>query len=520
MKKTILTSLLCAVLLPLGAGAAIPKDYYAAANGLKGAELMTAIGKIIKDSQSFQYAASTTYTNLRDTFKETDYITYEGNDTVYWLDRYSSELWPLTKSFADCGFQREHSLPKSWWKDTSLGTSDNSNLMYTRAYCDLHHLFPANGSANNAKSNWPLGEVDTSVNVQFDNGVTRVGVPVSGLIYGIDADRIAAITKVFEPADQWKGDFARAYMYVVTCYGSELATHWNEDYLWMTERNTYPVFTSWAQALVGKWHRADGVSAKEVTRNNDVYGIQGNRNPYIDFPNLYEYVWGDSVDVPFNIYTTARSEAWAGESEGETVTIYSNTFLGDDGGCTVTNLIDNGFDVWTNTASYGWKASGYYKSTNYACRSELVLPAIDLTGYQNITLTFDHALNYCTDNSQLQVSVRYGTNNVVLNDITWPSGSSWTFVGSGDIDLSTFAGKTVNIVFTYVSTTDEASTWEIKNLKVVGKTTVDAPVIEADNTDAPVEYYTVDGRRLSNVEGYKGVVIRRQGTVTQKMLIR
>lgn len=45
----------------------------------------------------------------------------------------------------------------------------------------------------------------------------------------------------------------------------------------------------------------------EVKRNNAVYSIQGNRNPYIDFPNLMEYVWGDSIDVAFDPETSVKS---------------------------------------------------------------------------------------------------------------------------------------------------------------------------------------------------------------------
>ena len=58
--------------------------------------------------------------------------------------------------------------------------------------------------------------------------------------------------------------------------------------------------------MLMKWAKNDTVSTKEVNRNNAVYGIQKNRNPFIDYPGLEEYIWGDKKDVAFSYdhYTT------------------------------------------------------------------------------------------------------------------------------------------------------------------------------------------------------------------------
>ena len=63
--------------------------------------------------------------------------------------------------------------------------------------------------------------------------------------------------------------------------------------------NSY-VFTTWAINLLLKWHRNDPVSQKEIYRNNAVYGIQNNRNPFIDYPELVEHIWGNLQDVAWN----------------------------------------------------------------------------------------------------------------------------------------------------------------------------------------------------------------------------
>ena len=86
-------------------------------------------------------------------------------------------------------------------------------------------------------------------------------------------------------------------MYMFTCY-QDLT--W--EYTWMNyEKSTYPTLKPWAVKLLLKWHRQDPVSEKEVNRNNAVYAIQGNRNPFVDYPQLADYVWGDSISFVFHI---------------------------------------------------------------------------------------------------------------------------------------------------------------------------------------------------------------------------
>ena len=67
----------------------------------------------------------------------------------------------------------------------------------------------------------------------------------------------------------------------------------------MFAQNAYPTLNAYGQTLLLKWHRQDPVSQKEIDRNNAVYSFQGNRNPYIDYPQLVEHVWGDKMDEAF-----------------------------------------------------------------------------------------------------------------------------------------------------------------------------------------------------------------------------
>ena len=107
---------------------------------------------------------------------------------------------------------------------------------------------------------------------------------------------------VFEPNDEYKGDFARTYFYMVTCYEEKLAD-WYQKYADSQptlDGNAYPGLSAWQLEMLMKWAENDPVSEKETNRNNAVFNIQKNRNPFIDYPGLEAYIWGDKKDVAFS----------------------------------------------------------------------------------------------------------------------------------------------------------------------------------------------------------------------------
>lgn len=246
--------------------AEVPAGYYSRLEGKSGAALKTAVFEVINP-----HTQVSSYSNLPRYFEQTDVYP----SSRQWWDMYSN-VERYAPSFT--GLNREHAFPKSWWKL-------NGSVEYTPAYVDLNHLYPSDGPANQAKSNYPLGM--TAANPKFDNGVSKIGYPVSGQGGGAQY--------VYEPADEYKGDFARTYFYMVTCYQN---LTWNST--WMLQQNDYPTLNSWAVNLLLQWHRDDPVSQKEVDRNEVVYGYQNNRNPFIDFPDLAEYIWGNKVGESFS----------------------------------------------------------------------------------------------------------------------------------------------------------------------------------------------------------------------------
>lgn len=245
------------------ASATPPSGYYSGIVGLKDSQLKTKLHEIIQNHSTNSYSGL-----FQQSFRYTDV-----RDNGTWWDMYSNVIRYVNNGWS--GMNREHSFPKSWWGGSTS----------VPAYTDLNHLYPSDGDANSAKLHYPLGEVDPN-GVTFDNGLVKVGNPVAGQGGGI--------RYVFEPADEYKGDFARTYFYMVTCY-QDLT--WK--YTYMAANGAYPTLQGWAIELLLKWHRADPVSEKERNRNDEVYRLQYNRNPFIDYPDLVEYIWGQLKGEPY-----------------------------------------------------------------------------------------------------------------------------------------------------------------------------------------------------------------------------
>ena len=256
--------------------AQIPAHYYDSAGNKTGYTLKTALFNIIKNPQVQSYKS------LWQSFKSTD----TKSDTI--LDMYS--LPPLQgrinpyyfiyktnqcgnyRQEGDC-YNREHSFPASWFKDKSP--------MYT----DLFHIYPTDGYVNSKRSNYPYGKADKIVLYPSQNG-SKLGYSNTNSIFGADII-------VFEPIDAFKGDFARTYFYMATCYQDKIAG-WknNGEAKYVLAGNDSTVYQPWYIKLLLQWHKNDPVSQKEIDRNNEVYKIQKNRNPYIDSAVYVNRIWG------------------------------------------------------------------------------------------------------------------------------------------------------------------------------------------------------------------------------------
>ncbi|MBB1431369.1 endonuclease [Pseudoalteromonas sp. SG43-4] len=254
-----------------------PTGYYVTAQGLSGYALKTELYNIIKDHNAQGYSA---IWNFYDSSARDKY--FENDNSI--LDMYSekpngSDSYNYTAVSDQCGnysgeggcYNREHSFPKSWFG----GTIEPMNS-------DVHHIYATDGYVNSKRSNFPFGEV-ASASFTSSNG-SKLGSAASSLNYS---------GTVFEPIDEFKGDFARAYFYMATRYENVIGT-------WQTKTtssnavlngSSNQVFENWVVAMLLNWHNSDPVSQMELDRNQAAFEFQGNRNPYIDHPEFVEMIW-------------------------------------------------------------------------------------------------------------------------------------------------------------------------------------------------------------------------------------
>jgi len=250
--------------------AQIPAGYYDSAEGKKGRELKTALYKIIKDHTVISY------NDLWEAFKKTD--RNPGNNEVWDIYsncsfRFDDDQCGNYSNECDC-YNREHSMPKSWFDDKSPMNSD------------LFHIYPTDGYVNNRRDNYPYGEVDNASYTSGNGG--KLGNNTFETYTG----------KVFEPVDEYKGDLARSFFYMVTCYEDIVDTWQYTDEAKAALNGTkYPAFTQWTLDLLLKWDNDDPVSQKEIDRNDSIYKLQHNRNPFIDHPEYVCMVWVDTCSA-------------------------------------------------------------------------------------------------------------------------------------------------------------------------------------------------------------------------------
>ena len=322
--------------------AQVPSGYYNAADGKTGDELKAALHDIIKGH------TTVSYTNLWNAFWSTD---NKGNGIVW--DMYSdvpggTPPYTFEMGQNQCGsystegdcYNREHSWPQSWFNEQ------------TTPRTDLHHIFPTDGFVNQKRDNYPYGEVQ-SASWTSQNG-SKLGACKSSLGY---------TGTVFEPIDAYKGDFARALMYMSVRYYSEDG-NWNISA--MTNKSE---ILPWAIAMLMEWNEQDPVSQKEIDRNNAIYAdYQHNRNPFIDHPEYARMIWDENWQ-PSTTYIITIASCEHGEvcsdvataTEGQTVNLTAEP--------------DNGYEF----GSWNVYKTGAPSVTVTVSNNSFVMPAYNVT---------------------------------------------------------------------------------------------------------------------------------------------
>lgn len=241
--------------------------YYQSATNKKGEALKTALFNIIKNP------SVTSYDGLLEKYKQTD-----TRPDGYVRDWYSNttnftHIKDKAGNYTKEGdvYNREHLLPQSWF-----GSGDPKS--------DIIQVVPTDGYVNNRRGNYPFGE-NNGETYKSNNGYSKLGAcTVNGY-----SDRC------FEPSDEVKGDIARIYFYMATCYQNEIAS-WSSDVI---NGTAYQPFAKWHFDMLVRWSKLDPVDEVEIARNNACYEVQHNRNPFVDYPGLEDFVWGDKKNETF-----------------------------------------------------------------------------------------------------------------------------------------------------------------------------------------------------------------------------
>lgn len=377
--------------------AQIPVNYYSSAKGQKGKALKTALYKKIASHTALSYKA------VWEAYKKTDVRA----DGKIW-DMYSNVTSYVPGGSAQGAnykgegdsYNREHSFPKSWFNDASP--------MYT----DLFHLYPTDGYVNNRRSNFPFGETNGETYTSA-NGFSKLGTCTVPGYKGV----------VFEPNDEYKGDFARTYFYMATAYEDKIAG-WHSD---MLAGNDYPAYKEWVITMLLRWAQEDPVSQKEIDRNNAVYKIQGNRNPYIDYPGLEQYVWGSKTSTAFDPDNYDGSGTVDPTPDPKPTTVAAPTFSPASG------VVAKGTNVTISTTTEG--ATIYYSENQGDIQTAYMTAQVAINANTTITayaMLGQNKSEEVTATYTLQPDAPVGENvyTLVTDDASLNAGQQLLIVGT------------------------------------------------------------------------------------------
>lgn len=272
-----------------------PAGYYDGTAGLTGYALKSKLHTIISE-RNFNW----NYGDLMNYYNQTDldkYYDHDATNTTLLLDLYSEipsgpdsyeynsgQLISSSGGEGD-GYNREHMMPQS--------TFYSNYPMYS----DLFYVIPTDAKINQLRSNYPYGISSTTPSNVFYNFTNSSKIGRSAI------PNYPYTGRVYEPINEFKGDIARSLLYFAVRYEGKLGTfNFNNNANPTSDTNPLDgteekAFESAYMAMLIQWHTQDPVSQREIDRNNTVYGIQKNRNPFIDNPQWVNAIWSQTPDA-------------------------------------------------------------------------------------------------------------------------------------------------------------------------------------------------------------------------------
>ena len=294
--------------------------YWSSVDGKSGSELWSAVSSAT--NKGFKTLG---YNGLWTAYKTSDVYPSDPSNPDYTSSR-AGKIWDMygdcvfTYSSDQCGtysgvcdcYNREHSIPKSWFGGGTSGIG-----------CDIFHLVPTDGKINGVRSNDEFGVVNGGENWNGNKSGPAGSWSTDKKTIASSANEVInGSGHVFEPLDKYKGDFARGYFGTIVKWQLSNMTSGNRFFDGIYDATHYYGLTKKDVVLLMKWHREDPVSQKEIDRNNGIQATQGNRNPFIDYPYLAEYIWGEhygeTIDMSKLIasceagFIPGKSDGWRG----------------------------------------------------------------------------------------------------------------------------------------------------------------------------------------------------------------
>lgn len=334
-------------------------------------------------------------------------------EDIYSSYPYNSSQDGSSATTCGMGWNKEHTVPQSWFGKASPMVSD------------AHHIFPTDIRMNSCRSNYPYGENNASKYCS-SYGYGHLGTSTFSGYTG----------QVFDPGSTedcggkcYRGDLARVYFYMATRYRTTDFTS-GTGYTSFTYTNGVADLTDYMKNLMLKWHREDPVSEKELKRNNAIYAHQKNRNPFVDYPCLVEYIWGDKKGETVSLSSLISGYVGVGTdccSTDPTLTVSSSSI-------TIGPIATSSSTTQTFTVT-GANLTGSISITKNSGSSSYITvnPTSITSGYNGttpITITYNAPASAGTHTATLTISST-GATPVTVN-ITASCAASYTATWMAD----------------------------------------------------------------------------------------
>ncbi|RZJ84188.1 MAG: endonuclease I, partial [Chryseobacterium sp.] len=510
--------LLPVLLISSYAFAQIPAGYYDGTAGLSGYALKSKVHDIISEKNiNWHYGDLTNYYNQTDLDK---YYDHGATNTTFLLDMYSEiptgpDAYEYTTaniigsaSAEGQGWNREHMMPQS--------TFYSNYPMYS----DLFYVVPTDARINQLRSNYPYGVAGSTTFYTFTNS-SRIGNSIiPGSVY---------TGRVYEPINEFKGDVARSLLYFAVRYEGKLGT-FNFNNNTNPASDTNPLDGTEERAfdpayitLLLQWHAQDPVSQKEIDRNNAVYAIQKNRNPFIDNPSWVTAIWGQIPDAaapqtPNNLTVTQNSAyftslSWPPSTSTDVIgyKIYQNgTLVASTKGTSIS------IDHLTPSTAYQFTVKAYDNGYLLSPDSNIASTTTLATDIYAKDLFVSKYLEGTLNNKALEITNKTG-HPINLSDyrlsIQFYSGTNYYFVDPYELEGTVQN----NEVFVVLNPAANFSCYTINQAKFVTAapqmTFSGSNYIELRYKSSSVDGIGVSGQSNSSV--LSNVSLYRKGTINQ-----